>query len=100
MEDKRKKGSYVLEETEKPVTITLPTHKHNSLLQDREGNTSSKRVAGFILLGIGVVYYLAIGVTSIFKPVADPTTALAVGSTLIITGAGLLGISVVEFLGK
>ena len=73
--------------------------KENTLFKDRDGNTSSKRVAGFALVVLGVVFLLFIGITSIFKTIADPRTALAVGTTIISVGGGLLGVGVLEHLG-
>jgi hypothetical protein len=69
------------------------------VLTDSQGKPSSKRIAGIILLIIGIAYLLAVGVMSIFNPVADPGTALAVGQWITGAGAGLLGIGVFELLG-
>ena len=72
----------------------------NSVMQDKDGNKSSKRLAGFILSGIGVAGLIAIGVTSIFSAIADPGTAMEAFKTILIVGGGLLGIGVFEFMGK
>ncbi len=70
------------------------------LLQDKDGNTSSKRVAGFIISGCGLALLLIVGFMSIKTKVIDPETAMESGKTLLIVGCGLLGVGVVEFLGK
>ena len=70
------------------------------LLQDKDGNTSSKRVAGFIISSCGLVLLLIVGFMSIKTEIADPETAMESGKTLLIVGCGLLGVGVVEFLGK
>ena len=70
------------------------------LLQDSNGNTSSKRVAGFIIAGVGLIALLALGVVSMFMVIKDPETAMEAFKTILIVGGGLLGVGVVEFLGK
>ena len=72
----------------------------SKLLEDKDGNKSSKRVAGFIVGGCGLALIMAVGVTSLFMKIADPETALESGKILLVVGAGLLGIGVVEFFGK
>ena len=69
------------------------------LLQDKNGNTSSKRVAGFIISGVGLALLLFIGIMSIYKPIVDPGTAMEAGKTILIVGGGLLGVGVFESLG-
>ena len=71
-----------------------------NLMQDKDGNTSSKRVAGFIISGVGLVALLALGVVSMFRAIADPSTAMESFKTILIVGGGLLGVGVFEFLGK
>ena len=66
--------------------------------QDSNGDDSSKRIAGAIILTCGLLLLIAIGILSIFKGIADPVTGLQVGKTLMITGASLLGIGVIEGL--
>lgn len=72
--------------------------KHGAL-RDSSGNLSSKRIAGFSILILGSAYLLTIGVVSIYRVVADSSTALDVGRVLIYTGGGLLGIGVFEKFG-
>ena len=71
----------------------------SELLEDQNGNTSSKRVAGFIISGVGLALLLTVGIVSIFRSIADPSTAMEAGKTILILGGGLLGPSVFEFLG-
>ena len=65
------------------------------LLQDKDGNTSSKRVAGFIIAGIGLVLLTTVGFISIRHKIIDPETAMESGKTLLIVGCGLLGVGFV-----
>ncbi len=73
--------------------------KPAGFFQDSQGNRSSKRIAGTIILGTGALFLLGIGCASVVREISDPSTALAVGKTLIITGASLLGVGVVEKFG-
>lgn len=73
---------------------------NNKWYHDSNGNTSSKRISGVIILGCGLLLLLAIGITSIFVKIADPTTAIQVANTLMLTGGSLLGVGVVESFGK
>lgn len=61
----------------------------NRLLQDSSGNTSSKRVAGFVLI-IGGLVMGAIGAWRQNAQLVD------YGKWLAISGAGLLGVGVFE----
>ena len=69
------------------------------LLQDKDGNTSSKRVAGFITMGAGLLLLLTVGILSMFREIADPGTSMEAGKTILIVGGGLLGVGVFEFFG-
>jgi len=71
-----------------------------NLLQDKEGNTSSKRVAGFIISGIGLTGLVTLGIVSMVQVIGDPGTAMEAFKTILIVGGGLLGVGVFEFLGK
>jgi hypothetical protein len=62
--------------------------------------TSSKRWMGTVLLIAGGALLGTIGVFALFQRVADPDTALSAGTTLVATGAALLGIGVLDGLGK
>ncbi len=70
------------------------------ILNDTNGKPSSKRIAGFILIFTGLVFLLSIGISSIFTIIADPVTALSVGTTIITVGGALTGVSVLEKLGN
>ena len=71
----------------------------SKLLEDRDGSTSSKRVAGYVIAGAGLALLLTIGVLSVWKKILDPGTALEVGKILLITGSSLLGVGVLEHIG-
>jgi hypothetical protein len=51
-----------------------------------------------VMGGAGLL--LAIGVTAIFRQIADSSAALDAGKALVITGAALLGSTVLEGVGK
>ena len=65
----------------------------NGLLQSPQGDTSSKRVAGLILVVSGVVIGF-IGAFTTNMVLVDYSKWIA------IIGAGLLGIGVIEHIGK
>ena len=69
------------------------------IMRDKSGKLSSKRMAGIIILIIGVAFHLTTGIMSYFRAISDPTTAVSIGNALIFTGAGLLGIGVIEQIG-
>ena len=72
----------------------------NKLGEDIHGHKDDKRIAGYIIAGTGLLYVLAVGIMSLFKPVGDPATALTIGKTLLIVGGSLLGLSVGEYFPK
>lgn len=74
--------------------------KADGIFRDSAGHKSSKRIAGMIILGAGAAFLLIVGGISVARVVADPDTSIRVGSTLIYTGAALLGVGVVEGFGK
>jgi hypothetical protein len=70
-------------------------------LQDSSGNTSSKRLAGFITGGIGLVMGIIVFFYAVFKAkVPDSNTAIEVFKTMLYVSGALLGIGVVEKFGK
>ena len=71
-----------------------------SILTDSNGNKSSKRVAGFIVLGMGLIMAAVLFSASIVKKVGDPDTAMSVINTMFITGGSLLGLGIAELFGK
>jgi len=70
------------------------------IFEESPGVKSSKRTFGAALVGSGGVLLLAVGIVAIFRKVVDPATALASGKALIITGAALLGVGVLEGIGR
>ena len=68
----------------------------NKYLEDGQGNASSKRLFGAILIGIGGLMGVALFTASLFIVVKDPSTAISTMNTFIFTGSGLLGIGVLE----
>jgi len=69
-------------------------------LEESPGVISSKRLFGAILISIGGAFLLAIGIAAMFIEVKDPDTALSAGQVLIITGAALLGVTVLEGIAR
>jgi hypothetical protein len=61
---------------------------------------SSKRWMGTALIIAGGLLLGGIGVAAIFRQVADPATALSAGQSLVVTGAALLGVGVLDGLGQ
>ena len=61
----------------------------NELLKDVNGNLSSKRVAGFMVLlgGLSIVFYAVLQDPSLVREAVWP---------VFMTGGGLLGVSVME----
>lgn len=71
------------------------------VLEESPGVKSSKRVAGFALIGVGALLLGFICIVALYRELEMPNagTALAAASTLVITGAGLLGSTVLEGIG-
>ena len=69
------------------------------ITQDINGKQSSKRTAGLIILGLGVLLILAIGVYSFFAVLKDPVTSFNCAIALLTAGGGLLGITIGEYIG-
>lgn len=72
------------------------------ILEESPGVMSSKRVAGFIMFGAGASLLIAVGVIAIFRldPMPNASITITAASTLLVTGAGTLGVTVLEGLGK
>ena len=68
----------------------------NKILQDKNGNMSSKRVWGSILLSSGIFFSSILFYFSLFRGTSDPNTALGIINIFLISGGGLLGIGVFE----
>lgn len=69
------------------------------ILEESPGVLSSKRVMGAALIVAGSLLLLAVGVVAIFRQVADARTVIAVGQTLVISGAGILGVTALQPIG-
>ena len=67
-------------------------------LQDSSGNNSSKRLSGIVLLLCGIVMSGILFWRSLLAPVGDSQTALSIINIFLVTGGGLLGVSVFENL--
>ena len=72
------------------------------ILEDREGNKSSKRVIGSIFVAFGLIGKIIIFVMGCLSDVLMVNFINLDGSTnnLIYAGTALLGVSVLEFLPK
>jgi len=65
-------------------------------LEDSRGNKSSKRLWGSILLTTGILFSAILFFYSLKTGAKDASTALGIINTFLISGSGLLGISVFE----
>jgi hypothetical protein len=70
------------------------------IIESEPGVASSKRVGGLSMLVPGALLLFGLGVYSIFVKAADPATTINCGQALCIVGASLLGVTVLEGLGK
>lgn len=68
----------------------------NKFLEDSQGNKSSKRLWGSILLAIGIIFSIILFAYSLYRGAADAATALGIINMFLISGGGLLGIGVFE----
>lgn len=66
------------------------------MLEDSKGNTSSKRIWGSIILGLGMLLSVILFYFSIAKGAEDAATALGIINMFLISGSTLLGIGVFE----
>lgn len=71
-----------------------------NIFKDQNGNWSSKRFFGAGLVVIGTALHTVLAIMAFKNPVADANTIVASANWLVGFGAGLLGISVFEFLKK
>ena len=78
----------------------MSDEEHKGVFQDRDGDTSSKRVFGALLILVGGLLLLTVGILALFMTLEDPQTAINAGNTMVIAGAGLLGIGVLEGVGR
>lgn len=75
-----------------------PQKKGNKYLQDNQGNNSSKRLWGSIILGLGVFLGLNLFYFSLFVTVKDSSVALRVVEAFLAAGSALLGFGVFEHM--
>jgi hypothetical protein len=68
----------------------------NGFLHDSEGDKSSKRLVGVVLLGVALIMASTLFIFALKKQVGDPSTCLSVLQYLFIAGTSLLGIGVAE----
>jgi len=70
-------------------------------LQDNEGNNSSKRLFGALLIILGIIMAQILFYYSIVRPETPYETAKSLIEFIIASGSGLLGIGIAEnFFGK
>lgn len=72
----------------------------NDYLQDTSGNKSSKRLWGSVLLGTAIVLSTVVVITSVYVGNKIDDNVVTILNGCFLTGAGLLGIGVVEGFGK
>lgn len=65
-------------------------------LQDSQGNSSSKRLWGSIVLSVGLIFACILFAYSILEGARDPSTASGIINMFLIAGSSLLGIGVFE----
>lgn len=68
-------------------------------IHDKHGSRSSKRLAGFIMMGAGTIVLMTLGITSSFfgAVIANAEMAYKAGFGLCGIGAALLGVSLLEW---
>lgn len=66
------------------------------MLASANGTTSSKRVAGISLCAIGGVMAIATFISALYH--GNFKTAIETFTTVLVIGAGLLGVSLLEYL--
>ena len=64
--------------------------------EESPGVTSSKRVAGLLLVGLGGLLLLTLGAFSFFAKAVDGPMAFQCGMALAIIGGALLGVTIFE----
>jgi hypothetical protein len=69
-------------------------------LKDANGNPSSKRLLGAIILFNGIVMANTVFIMGLLQKIPDPDMVKNVLQIIFLTGGSLLGIGVVELFGK
>lgn len=72
---------------------------HDGYLRGVDGEKSSKRLWGSILIPIGAGLLVSVGIAALFIDIADPDTALRAGTTIIGSGLVLFGAGAAERFG-
>jgi hypothetical protein len=72
------------------------------MLEESDGVLSSKRVMGAVTMIGGLLLLIAVGIMALIKKelFVNADTAISAGTALVGIGAGLLGITVLEGIGK
>lgn len=70
--------------------------KKCGFLQDANGDNSSKRLAGFSMLGLGAILAIILFIFCIFRPIGDANTAKSIIETIFWVSGILLGAGVLE----
>ena len=73
---------------------------HFKFYEDSEGNQSSKRVAGFLMVTFAMGLAFMVFVFSFFQELRNTDVILDVIHLFTFSGAGLLGIGVIENFSK
>ncbi len=73
---------------------------NTGMLEESPGVKSSKRTAGISLVAAGGLLLMATGVVGLFVKIADLEASLASGNALVWAGAALLGVTILEGIGK
>jgi hypothetical protein len=74
--------------------------KQEGMFRDGDGNKSSKRIVGTLLVVAGALLHLFIGVMSVQTQIGDPDTAIRAGNALVMTGGALIGSGLGEKFAK
>lgn len=69
---------------------------NNDIYKDSNGNKSSKRIYGAMLIIIAIILSIVLFSFSLYTKVGDPATATNVINGMYMLGGGLLGIGVFE----
>ena len=69
-------------------------------LEDANGDKSSKRLLGSVLLFAGIIFAAILFYYSIEKKATDADTAIAIINVFLVTGGTLLGIGTFERINK
>lgn len=73
---------------------------NDDIYKDSNGNKSSKRIYGAIILIIAIIKSIVLFSFSLYTKVGDPTTAINIIDGMYILGGGLLGIGIFEKVKK